>query len=127
MEWWGYHKEHGWVVLDRDMPCNAPGIKLDLMFLRCRDATIFGAKRETWIPPLYRFAQNYLRDLTPAAAIEAGAEFDGFQARWPEFQSEIERHCREAEERMEASRLQEEKERKQAMADKRKQAMAAKP
>jgi hypothetical protein len=126
MEWWGYHKEHGWVVLDRNVPCNAPGIKLDLLFLRCSDATIFDAKRETWNPPLFRFAPNYLSHLTPAAAAEATAEFEGVQARWPEFQIEIQRHCREVEERAEAIRVQEEKERKQAAADKKKQAAAAK-
>lgn len=125
MEWWGYHKEHGWVVLDRNVPCNAPGIKLDLLFLRCSDATIFDVKRETWNPPLFRFAPNYLSHLTPAAAVEATAEFEGLQARWPEFQREIERHCQEVEARAEAIRVQEEKERKQAAADKRKQAAAA--
>jgi hypothetical protein len=126
MEWWGYHKEHGWVVLDRTIACNAPGIKLDLLFLRCRDAKIFTVTRETWIPPLYRFAPNYISQLTPAAAVEAAAEFDGLQARWPEFQLEIERHCREIEERAEAGRVEEEKARKQAASEKRKLAAAAK-
>jgi hypothetical protein len=126
MEWWGYHKEHGWVVLDRDVPCNAPGIKLDLLFLRCSDATIFDAKRETWTPPLFRFAPNYLSQLSAAAAVEAGAEFDDLQARWPEFQLEIQRHCREVEARAEANRIREESERKQAAAAKRKQAAADK-
>lgn len=125
MEWWGYHKEHGWVVLDRNVPCNAPGIKLDLLFLRCSDATVFDVKRETWNPPLFRFAPNYLSHLTPAAAEEATAEFEGVKARWPEFQAEIQRHCRELEERAEAIRVQEEKERKQAATEKKKQAAAA--
>ena len=126
MEWWGYHKQHGWVVLDRSAPCNAPGIKVDLLFLRCHDVTTFDAKRETWNPPLYQFAPNYLRNLTPEAAAEAAVEFEGFQARWPEFQAEIQRHCREVEARAEAIRIREESERKQAAADKKKQAAAAK-
>ena len=126
MEWWGYHKEHGWVILDRSIPCNAPGIKLDLLFLRCRDATIFAVKRETWNPPLYRFAPNYLRGLAPDAAVEAAAELEGLQVRWPEFRGEIERYCREIEQQAEAARVEEEKARKQAASDKRKQAAAAK-
>jgi hypothetical protein len=69
MQWWGYNKEHGWVVLDRRIPANIPGIKTDLLFVRCRDAAIFDVKRETWKPPLYRFAPNYLRDLAPPAAM----------------------------------------------------------
>jgi hypothetical protein len=125
MEWWGYHKEHGWVVLDRSVPCNAPGIKLDLLFLRCRDATTFAVKRETWNPPLYRFAPNYIRELAPAAAVEAVAEFDDLQVRWPEFQREIQRYCQEIEERAEAVRVQEEKARKQAAAEKKKLAAVA--
>ena len=90
------------------------------------DVTIFDAKRETWNPPRYQFAPNYLRQLTPAAAVEATAELEGLQARWPEFQAEIQHHCREVEARAEAIRIREESERKQAAADKKKQAAAAK-
>ena len=126
LQWWGYSKEHGWVVLDRRIPSNAPGIKNDLLFLRCRDAVIFDVKRESWIPPLYRFAPNYIRDLTPDASAEAAAELEGFKLRWPEFEREIQRERRETEERAEAARAKEEKARKQAAAEKRKQAAAAK-
>ena len=81
MQWWGYSKEHGWVVLDRRIPSNAPGLKTDLLFLRCRDAMIFGAKRESWNPPLYRFAPNYIRELAPPVSDEAAAELEGLKLR----------------------------------------------
>ena len=99
MQWWGFSKEHGWVVLDRTIPSNAPGIKTDLTFLRCRDAVIVDAKRENWKPPLYRFAPNYLRDLAPAALDEATAELEGFKQQWPEFERVLQRDGREAAER----------------------------
>jgi len=125
MQWWGYNKEHGWVVLDRSIPCNAPGIKKDLLFLRCRDSNIFDVKRESWIPPLYRFAPNYLRGLTPPASEEAAADLAAYKLRWPEFERELQRECRETEERAAANRLREEKAEKQAASDLKKQAAAA--
>lgn len=102
MQWWGYNKEHGWVVLDRRIATNAPGIKKDLMFLRCRDSMTYDAKRESWNPPLYRFAPNYIRRLSPPESEEAAAELEGFKARWPEFERELQRECRETEKRSEA-------------------------
>ena len=126
MQWWGYSKEHGWVVLDRRIPSNAPGLKTDLLFLRCRDAMIFGAKRESWTPPLYRFAPNYIRELAPPVSDEAAAELEGLKLRWPEFDRELQRECRETEERAEGVRLQGEKAERQAAAEKRRQAAAAK-
>lgn len=126
MQWWGYSKEHGWVVLDRRIPSNAPGLKADLVFVRCRDAMIFGAKRESWNPPLYRFAPNYLRDLAPPASDEAAAELEGFKLQWPEFEREIERDRQETEERAQAIRDREETIRKQVASEKKKQAAAAK-
>jgi len=113
-QWWGYSKEHGWVVLDRRISCNAPGIKKDLLFLRCRDSVIFDAKRESWIPPAFRFAPNYLRGLAPAASEEAASELEAYKLQWPEFERELQRECREAEERADAIRLSEEKAAKQA-------------
>jgi hypothetical protein len=125
-QWWGYSKEHGWVILDRGIPANAPGLKADLLFLRCRDAMIFGAKRESWNPPLYRFAPNYIRDLPPPASDEAAAELEALKARWPEFELEIQRVCREAEERAESDRVEEEQARKETAAERKRQAAAEK-
>ena len=124
MQWWGYSKEHGWVVLDRRIPCNAPGIKKDLLFLRCRDSVIFDAKRESWIPPSYRFAPNYLSNLAPPASDEAAAELEAYKLQWPEFERELQRECRETEERAEAVRLRAEEAEKQAAYEKKKQAAA---
>ena len=125
-QWWGYSKEHGWVILDRRIPTNAPGLKADLLFLRCRDAIMFDVKRETWNPPSYRYAPNYIRDLTPPASDEAAAELEALKTRWPEFELEIKRVCREADERAESIRLEEEKARKAAAAEKKRQAAAEK-
>lgn len=125
MEWWGFSKEHGWVVLDRSIPTNRPGVREDLLFFRCKDSTMVVEKREKWNPPLYTFAPNYIRALAPAESVEATAEFETLQARWPEFQSEIQRTQREAEEREEALRAEEEAKRKQAAREKKKQSAAA--
>jgi len=125
-QWWGHSKEHGWVILDRGIPSNAPGLRVDLLFLRCRDGMMFGAPRASWIPPLYRFAPNYIRDLAPPASDEAAAELEALKARWPEFELEIQRVCREADERAASVRVEEEKARKEAAAEKRRQTAAAK-
>jgi len=126
MQWWGFGKEHGWVVLDRTVPSNAPGRKNDLLFLRCRDAMIFMEKRERWTPPTYRFAPNHIRDLAPPEADAAAAELEGLRIRWPEFEREIQRVCRETDERAEAVRAEEEKARKMAAAARKKQPAAGK-
>jgi len=126
MQWWGYSREHGWVVLDRRIPCNVPGIKKDLLFLRCRDSIIFDLKRESWIPPSYRFAPNHLRDLVPPASDEAAAELESYQLRWPEFELELQREQRKTEERAESVRLHEEKAGEQAAFEKKKRGEAAK-
>jgi len=124
MSWWGYNKEHGWVVLDRRIPSNVPGLRTDLLFLRCRDARTFRAKRENWIPPAYRFAPNYVRGLAPDASAEAAAELEALKARWPEFEREIQRVCREEEEQADSVRADEEKARKAAPSEKKRKAAA---
>lgn len=126
MQWWGYSKEHGWVILDRRIPCNAPGLKSDLLFLRCRDATMFSAIWESWKPPLYRFAPNYIRELASPASDEAAAELEALKSRWPEFEIEIQRVCREEEERAVSTRVEEKKARSDAAEEKKRQAAAAK-
>ncbi|MBI3917717.1 MAG: hypothetical protein HY322_12010 [Betaproteobacteria bacterium] len=125
MQWWGYSKEHGWVVLDRSIPRNVPGIKEDLLFLRCRDATTFIEKREKWTRPHYTYAPVYLKGLAPADAVEAAAELETFKALWPDFHREVQRVHQEAVDRIEALRIEEEKKAKQAARDRKKQATAA--
>ena len=124
MQWWGYSKEHGWVVLDRSIPRNVPGIKEDLLFLRCKDSTTFSEKREKWNRPQYTFAPVYLKGLAPEAALEAAAELEAYQAQWPDFHREVNRVHQEAVDRIEALRLEEEKKAKQAARDKKKLATA---
>ncbi len=90
-QWWGYNKEHGWVVLDRSLTINKPGLKEQLFFLRCKDMTTFTVKRDTWKPPLYMYAPNYLRSLGAELAADMRVTVDGLKARWPEMQLEIQR------------------------------------
>jgi len=125
-QWWGYHKDQGWVVLDRTIPSNAPGLKGDLLFFRCRDASTYVAKRDTWRPPLYRFAPNYLTALNGPEAETANAEFEALKGRWPDFEREIHRLHDQTGEKEEAIRLAAEKEKKAAAKEKRKKAAAAK-
>lgn len=125
MQWWGYSKEHGWVVLDRSIPRNVPGIKEDLLFLCCRDSTTFTETREKWNRPKYTFAPVYLKGLSPADAVEAAAELEAFQALWPDFHREVQRVHQEAMDRIEALRIEEEKKAKQAARDRKKLATAA--
>jgi len=124
--WWGYSKEHGWVVLDRTVPCNAPALGVDLMFLRCRDATIFSEKRERWILPHYRFAPNHILALPAADADAASLELAKLKVRWPEFERAIHLVHQDKEDRLEAARVEEEKARKRSAAETRKQLAAAK-
>jgi len=113
MQWWGYSKEHGWVVLDRSISANRPGVKGDLLFFRCRDSTTYLAKRATWEVPAYTFAKNYLRGLSPEDSAREAAELEAFESRWPEFELEIGRQQQEAAARAEAARLEAEQRQQQ--------------
>ena len=126
-EWWGYNSIEGWVVLDRSIPCNRPGIKDDLMFYRCSDWTAFGDAREKWNPPLYRFAPRYLQGLSGEEAEKSAAELAEFQARWPEVRTEKHREREEAEAREKAERAEEERKRKKAERDLKKQLGMSQP
>ena len=90
-QWWGHSKEHGWVVLDRSIAGNQPGLKQILFFMRCKDMTTFTTKRDMWKPPAFVFAPNYLSSLAALETPGATATLEGFQARWPELQLEIQR------------------------------------
>ena len=125
-QWWGYSKEHGWVVLDRTLPCNVPGLKMDLLFLRCRDVRGFSEKRERWVPPHYEFAPNYIRGLAASDSDAASGELAKLKLRWPEFEREIQLVYQEAQERLAGTRAAEDKSRKQAAAETKKPAASAK-
>jgi hypothetical protein len=89
MQWWGYSDKHGWVVLDRSVPINGPGKGKNLLFFRCRDSLPYTEERKNWNPPQYRFAPNYLRELEPIKLELAKKQLEEFQARWPEFEKQI--------------------------------------
>jgi len=65
-EWWGYSKEHGWVVLDRSISENQPGNPKNLLFVKCVDWTIYEENRDNWKPPKYIFERNYISNLSTA-------------------------------------------------------------
>jgi len=120
-EWWGFNKEHGWVIMDRDLPCNVPGLRGELLFFRCRDSKIFFIKRELWKLPAYQFAPNFVLERTGAAAEEARAELDELMQRWPEFKAEIHRQHQEIMDREAEARREEEQLQKKATAEVKKQ------
>jgi len=126
MQWWGHSKEHGWVVLDRNNPLNAPGLKENLVFMRCKDSTTFVEKRKNWNPPSYRFAPNYLRDLGAEQSAEANAALLDFQSHWPDYQKQMEHEQKAIDDRAEALRLEAETLEKEAAKEKKKQAALAK-
>ena len=120
-EWWGYNKVHGWVVLDRSFPSNAPGLKVDLHFVRASDSATYVEKRENWNPPLYRFAPNYLKDMQAEDATKAAAELAAFKSIWPDIQGRIELEGKEIAERNKAQRIEEQKKLKAEARTKKKQ------
>ena len=109
-QWWGFSTEHGWVIMDRDIPGNAPGMRGDLLFFRCRDGKIFFLKREQWRRPAYQYAPNHVSTQSATGTVDTGAELGALMERWPEFQIDIRRQLeeiaveREAESRAEAKR-----------------------
>jgi len=105
--WWGYSKEHGWVVLDRTLPSNKSGLVADFFFCRCHDASTFVDKRSKWVAPYYIYASKYISSLDAIEGEAASAEFQQFKSRWPEFQDAITRQYGE----MEDQKLQREHER----------------
>ena len=70
MYWWGFSKTHGWVVLDRTIPCNRPGTGGDLLFFRCSDLQSFSLPRGAWNEPDFIYAPKYLNELTKDDAIK---------------------------------------------------------
>jgi hypothetical protein len=104
MDWWGYSKEHGWVVLDRSTIAPSTGPNQLLAFFRFRDDTTFLEPRKNWNPPLYSFAPNYLRDLPPGETAGATAALAEAQSRWPELKRKLEQEKQEAEAKAAAER-----------------------
>ena len=123
-QWWGYSSEHGWVIMDRDIPGNSSGTRGDLLFFRCRDGKVFFVKRELWRRPAYQYAPNYVRAQPPSMTAEVGAELEALMKRWPEFQLDIRRQHKEiADER--AAELRAEAKRAKSKAEETKKQHAA--
>lgn len=95
--WWGYSKEHGWVVLDRTIPANKSGLSADFLFFRCSDSVTFIDKRSRWAAPHYIYASIYIGSLPLSESEAAAAEYQRFKTRWTEFQAEIGNQCQERE------------------------------
>lgn len=125
-QWWGHSKEHGWVVLDRNLPDNTPGVKENLVFFRCRDSVTYVEKRKSWVPPNYNFAPNYIRDLAPELSTGAAEEFEALKARWPEFEAHIQKEHQDAEDKVAAAIVEAEKVHKEEVKEKKKAAKLAK-
>lgn len=119
-QWWGYSGEHGWVILDRELPCNSPGLNPDLLFFRCRDRQTFVLKREMWRLPAYQFGVNYVKSLVGAASQKALEEFEEMKRLWPEFQAEIIRQYRATVDVQEEAEAREKAQKKALAAQERK-------
>lgn len=124
-QWWGHSKEHGWVVLDRNLPANTPGLKENLVFFRCRDLVTYVEKRKSWVPPNYNFAPNYIRDLAPELSSGAAEEFAALKLRWPEFEAQIHKEQQDADDKTAVAVLEAEKARKEEVKEKKKAAKLA--
>ena len=123
-QWWGFSTEHGWVIMDRDIPGNAPGMRGDLLFFRCRDGKVFFLKREQWRRPAYQYAPNYVSAQPSSMTADTGAELKALMERWPEFQLDIRRQHKEIADGREAE-LRAEAKRAKSMAEETKKQRAA--
>lgn len=104
-EWWGYNPEHGWVVLFRTIPANAPGSSEDLMFIRCADAKIYREPKANWEKPKYIFAPQYLAN-TPAERRKfVQSEFSSHEVRRAEFEAILHKFVQDEIEAIAAKRL----------------------
>jgi len=55
--WMGLHKDHQWVILDRNIPANSDGWggNRKLYFVKCSDWSVFTDLRSNWISPNYMY------------------------------------------------------------------------
>lgn len=87
--WWGFAKDHGWVVLDRGIAVNKPGLETDLLFCRCSDSTTYREKRNRWVAPYYLSAQLFIQSLVLVDSEVAAEEHQACKDRWPEFREVV--------------------------------------
>lgn len=120
--WWGYSRDHGWVIIDRTIPRNKSDRSQDFLFFRCRDSATYIDKRSRWVAPHYIYASVYISSLEPSESEEAALEYRELKSRWAEFEAEIHSQY----ETIESARLRSEQERIQSELAK-KAVKAAKP
>lgn len=89
--WWGYSRDHGWVVIDRTIPPNKSGLSQDILYFRCRDSMTVVDKRSRWRAPLYIYASTYIGSLASPESEKAAQEYETLKSRWSELQAEIRR------------------------------------
>jgi len=92
-DWWGYSKQHGWVVLDRSLSSNQPGLKGELIFFSWRDLTNINIERKKWQAPFIVHAPNYTAQFTSGEIVE---ELESLKARWPEIKEKATREAKES-------------------------------
>jgi hypothetical protein len=95
--WWGYSKDHGWVVIDRTIPINSSGLGQDFLFFRCRDSMTFLDRRSRWAAPRYVYASTYIAGLGVPESAQAATELSQLKSQWPRFREDI-RHQYETQE-----------------------------
>jgi hypothetical protein len=82
MDWWGYSKNYGWVVLDRKIPMNKPGKMGKLIFIRCHDWNSYEEDRNKWEPPLYIFFERYIESLPTKLKNNAFEKFNYYKKEY---------------------------------------------
>jgi hypothetical protein len=68
-KWWGYSKEHGWIVLYWKAPSNRK--KLVRIFVRCCDWETISVGIKDWGQPNFLYAPAYLRSIQDQSRGEA--------------------------------------------------------
>lgn len=90
-QWWGYHSDFQWVVLDRAMSRNRPGLVEPLLFIRCLDWQFFTEERERWKRPLFIYLPRYLELLSEDAARAALQSWQSVHSKFIVRQPELAR------------------------------------
>ena len=76
-EWWGFSIQHGWVILDRNIPNNKTN---NLVFLRCLDWQHYADTKQNWNnTKLYNGANYYIKSLPNEKKELAIAELEKFK------------------------------------------------
>jgi hypothetical protein len=91
-DWWGYSKQHGWVVLNRSLSPNQSGAG-ELIFFSWRDLTNVKIERKTWNEQFIIHAPQYIAQFSSS---EKAEELESLKARWPEIKEKTTREAKES-------------------------------